>query len=272
MQSVPMRGISDSEICQFETDGIVLLKGLFDKSWIDRLEDLVDQDMAAPGPLHMELEAEGKPGRFFFDTFMWTRNEGFKNFVFQSPAAQIAATVMRSRKANIFFDQLLVKEPGTEEPTPWHNDMPFWPVDGRQICTVWLALDPVDMASGAVEYVVGSHKWGQRYHPPAFAGDNRYQTEYAPVPDIEAMRDTLSFAQFEMAPGDCTVHHGLLVHGAPGNTRSNRRRRAMVTRWAGDDATYYPRPNIQAMAWEPDIAPGAPLDCDLWPVVWTDGT
>lgn len=260
--------ISESEIQQYEKNGIVLLKGLFEQEWLDRLEILADEDMAAPGPLHMELEGSGKPGRFFFDTFMWTRMSGFEEFVFQSPAAQIAATVMRSSKVNIFFDQLLIKEPGTEEPTPWHNDMPFWPVDGNQVCTVWLALDNVDKTSGAVEYVAGSHNWGERYHPPAFAGDSRYKTEYAAVPDIEAMRDSLSFRQFEMEPGDCTVHHGLLVHGASGNTKSDRRRRAVVTRWAGDDATYFPRPNIQPMAWEPNIAAGDPLDCDLWPIVW----
>lgn len=269
MNPTPLRDITDAEIEQYETQGIVLLKGLFDQDWLDRLAPLIEADMADPGPLHMELEADGKPGRFFFDTFMWTRNDGFKSFIYESPAAEIAATVMRSRKTNIFFDQLLIKEPGTEEPTPWHNDMPFWPVDGRQVCTLWLALDPVDKDSGAVEYVVGSHDWGQRYHPPAFAGDNRYKTDYAEVPDIEAMRDSLEFVQFEMEPGDCTVHHGLLVHGAPGNARSDRRRRAVVTRWAGDDATYYPRPNIQKMAWEPPIEAGAPLDCDLWPVIWT---
>ncbi len=270
MNAIPMRDISNAEIEKYEEDGIVLLKDMFDASWLARLTELAEEDMADPGPLHMELEAEGKPGRFFFDTFMWTRKAGFKDFVFNSPAARIAATVMQSGKANIFFDQLLIKEPGTEEPTPWHNDMPYWPVDGRQVCTVWLALDVVDKASGAVEYVKGSHKWDERYHPPAFAGDDRYKTDFAKVPDIEAMRGELTFAQFEMQPGDCTVHHGLLVHGAPGNARSDRRRRAVVTRWAGDDATYYPRPGIQKMAWEPGIEPGAPLDCDLWPVAWRE--
>lgn len=272
MNNSPLRDIRKTEIDTFERDGIVLLKKMFDHDWLGRLAELVDNDMANPGPLRLELEDEEKPGRFFFDTFMWTRDDGFKEFVFKSPAAQIAATIMQSTKANIFFDQLLIKEPGTEEPTPWHNDMPFWPVEGHHVCTVWLALDPVDAASGAVEYVVGSHKWGERFHPPAFAGDNRYQTDYAPVPDIEEMRDSLSFVQFEMEPGDCTVHHGLLVHGAPGNSRSNQRRRAVVTRWAGDDATYYPRPNIQPMAWEPNIAAGDPLECDLWPIVWRSGT
>lgn len=52
---------------------------------------------------------------------------------------------------------------------------------------------------------------------------------------------------------------------------SNRRRRAYVTRWAGDDTVYYPRPDIQPMISEPDIPEGAPLDSKLWPVVWRAG-
>ncbi len=268
MTETEVRDLTEQEIRQFEEDGIVLLRGLFSAECLERLAALADEDMANPGPLHMELQKGDGPGRFFFDTFMWTRMDGFKDFVFKSPAAKIAASAMRADKVNIFFDQLLIKEPGTEEPTPWHHDMTYWPVRGRQICTVWLALDVVDKNSGAVEYVKGSHLWGAEYAPPAFAGDNRYDTGLPKVPDIASMRDELEFAQFDMEPGDCTVHHGLLVHGAPGNSNPDRRRRAMVTRWAGDDAVYTPQPKIQPMAWTPDIKAGGPLDSDLWPVVW----
>ncbi len=272
MNEMPLREISDDDVRRFEDDGVIRLEGMFDSDWLTRLATLVDDDLADPGPLNMELEQTDKAGRFFFDTFMWTRKEGFRDFVFSSPAAKIAARMSRSRKVNIFFDQLLIKEPGTEEPTPWHNDLPYWPIDGSRICTVWLALDRVTADSGAVEYVKGSHRWGTGYHPPAFAGDNRYRTEYPAVPDIEAMRGELEIVAFDLEPGDCTVHHALTVHGAPGNARADRRRRAVVTRWAGDDVVYRPRPNIQPMAWDPHIAPGGPIDSDLWPVIWTSPT
>ncbi len=268
MQSEPPRAVSDEEIRQFERDGIVVLRGFFDKGWLEKLAVLAEQVMADPGPLSMELEKGDGPGRFFFDTFMWTRIEGFRDFVFRSPAAAVAGALMGASKVNIFFDQLLIKEPGTRERTPWHHDQTYWPVRGSQVCSLWLALDHVDKASGAVEYVRGSHKWGTWYKPPAFAGDDRYQIELPPVPDVEAIRDELDIIQFEMEPGDCTVHHGLLVHGAPGNSVADRRRRAVVTRWAGDDAIYAPHPKIQPMAWDPDIPPGGPLDSDLWPIVW----
>ena len=107
-----------------------------------------------------------------------------------------------------------------------------------------------------------------RYKAEAFLGEGRYKEDLPPVPDIDGMRGELEFVQPELEPGDCTVHHGLTVHGAPGNATADRRRRAYVTRWAGDDVVYYPRPGIQPMLRDPDIASGGPLDSDLWPVVW----
>jgi ectoine hydroxylase-related dioxygenase (phytanoyl-CoA dioxygenase family) len=274
MTSQLTRALTSEEIETYRRDGIVLLKGLFDRRWVDHLRPLVDADMAAPGPLHLELEekadgdAQQGEGRFFFDTFLWPRHEGFGRFVHESPAAAVCGQLMGSDKVNIFFDQLLVKEPGTRERTPWHHDVPYWPIRGEQICTLWLALDPVTADSGAVEYVRGSHRWGQQYHPPAFAGDDRYHTGLPEVPDFDARREELDIVQFEMEPGDCTVHHGLLVHCAPGNATRNRRRRAYVTRWAGDDVVYAPEGEVMPILEDPGIPPGAVLDSTLWPVVW----
>lgn len=262
-----LREITDEEVRRYQEDGVVLLKQLFNKEWVARLRNLAEEDMQSPGRLHQELSKDG--GRFFFDTFLWTFNPGFKEFVFNSAAAEIAGRVMGADKVNIFFDQLLIKEPGTSERTPWHHDVPYWPVRGDQVCTLWLALDEVDKDNGAVEYIKGSHRWGNWFKPPAFAGDDRYKIDLEPVPDIEAEKDKHEIIQFELEPGDCTVHHGLLVHGAPGNSEEGKRRRAYVTRWAGDDAVYTPMPNIQEMMWDPGIPAGSALDCDLWPVVWT---
>ena len=155
------------------------------------------------------------------------------------------------------------------EPTPWHQDIPFWPFQGDQICTLWLALDEVSADSGAVEYVKGSHRWGKKYQPKSFVGDGRYQQDgLDPLPDFNAIRDELDIVSFDMEPGDCTLHHGLTVHGAPGNSRSDRRRRAYVTRWAGDDVTYDPRDGTQPMLRDPGLNAGDSVDSDLWPVVW----
>ena len=119
-----LRPITEQEIRTFEEDGIVCLRQMFSPDWVEKMRAAAEVSMERPGELHAELSEErGDTGRFFHDTFIWQRNETCRDFVFRSPAAQIAQQMMRSQKINIFFDQWLIKEPGTSTKTPWHHDM-----------------------------------------------------------------------------------------------------------------------------------------------------
>ena len=264
---VSIRPITPEEIRTYQKDGIVCLRQVFSTDWVNRMRDAAEECMAAPGDLHAELANEHhEEGRFFHDTFVWQRNRTCRDYVFESPAASIAAQVMGSSKANIFFDQWLIKEPGTSTKTPWHHDLTYWPIQGFQICTVWLALDPVAPENGAVEYIKGSHRWGQKYLPASFGSGKQYTEDLPSVPDIDAQRDEHDIVQFNLAPGDCTVHHGLTVHAAPGNATADVRRRAHTSRWAGDDVVFHPREGLQEMPpFPPELKSGDPLDSGLWP-------
>ena len=75
MNHEPLRAVTNEEVRQYREDGIVLLRGLFDSRWVEHLRPLVDEDMRAPGPLHLELEknrGSEDRSRFFFDTFLAT--------------------------------------------------------------------------------------------------------------------------------------------------------------------------------------------------------
>lgn len=266
-QNLP-QGVTEDDIETFRRDGIVCLRGLFDADWVEFLRARIEEDKANPSGMVKNINAEGATGDFFGDTFVCHHIEGFKRAVFEAPGARAAGALMGARKVNLIFDQILVKEPATSTRTLWHHDQTYWPVAGDQVATLWVALDPVGPETGAVEYVKGSHRWGLRFLAVSFDPDQKYEEDLPPVPDIDAEREKYDIAQFTMAPGDCTLHHGLTLHGAPGNASSRQRRRAYVQRWAGDDATYHPRPNLQRMLRDPGIAPGAALDCDLFPVAW----
>ena len=262
------RPITAAEIAHYDRDGVMCLRAFFSTEWVARLQEAAERSLEKPGELHAELASlRDEPGRFFHDTFVWTHNEQCRKFVFDSPAASIAAEFMRSRKVNIFFDQWLIKEPGTVTKTPWHHDTTYWPIDGQQIATLWLALDPVTAHSGAVEYVKGSHKWNRKFKPASFSGSNQYREPLPEVPDIDAARHEFEIAQFDLEPGDCTIHHGLTVHGSPGNQSTDRRRRAHVSRWTGDDVVFHPRDGLQEMPPLPPLSAGDALDSDLWPCV-----
>lgn len=261
--------IAESEIAAYERDGVVPLRGAMPLEWIETLREGTEAAMAAPGPHAEEYTPAGRPGRYFGDLDLWKRHAAFRRFVFESPAAAIAGRIMRSRKVNFFYDQLLVKEPGTAERTPWHQDQPYWAVAGRQVCSIWLPLDPVPEDT-AVEYVLGSHNWGTAFNPHHFADGTPYAGTGLPaLPDIDAGRARYDIRRWAMAPGDCLVFQAMIVHGAPGNASAATRRRALATRWTGDDARFVRRPGEVAIpTTDPGLPHGAMLDCEDFPVVW----
>ncbi len=117
-----MTPILDAEtIRAFREDGACVLRGHF-ADWIDTLRDGVAADMAAPGPGVRIYGGEDGSGRFFGDYCNWDRIDEFRRFVFDSTVAPIAAELMGSQQVRLFHKHVLVKEPGSDTTTPWHQD------------------------------------------------------------------------------------------------------------------------------------------------------
>ena len=242
------------------------LPGVVDLGWVESLRAAVDEAMADPGPLAESYG--GAEGGFFGDLDLWRRHAGFRAYVLGSPAAEIAGQTMGADRVNFFYDQLLVKEPGGLAKTPWHQDQPYWAVSGRQVSSIWLPLDPVGRES-AVQYVRGSHRW-PAHNPHHFIDDTPYEDTGLPeLPNIDANPGQYEILSWEAGPGDCIVSQAMIVHGAPGNQSLSERRRALATRWTGDDARFVRRKGEVAIpTTDPGLAHGARMDCEAFPLVW----
>ena len=207
-------GIDDATAERFRRDGVVHLEGAF-TDWVDVIRAGVERNMRSPGPYTKEYEPEGSKGYFFGDYCNWARIPEYRDFVLHSHAAELAARLMDSSTARFFHEHVLVKEPQTESRTPWHHDLPYYCIDGTQTVSFWTPLDPVPRPV-CLELVVGSHRWGKSFLPKKFVGVD-YEREgeaLDAMPDIDACRDELEIASFDMAPGDAIAFHFLTVHGA----------------------------------------------------------
>ena len=161
----PSTSVEEATIAAFERDGAVPVRGRFD-AWVESLRRGVERNIADPGPDVRDYRDEGG-GRFFGDYCNWSRIPEYREFLFESPAADIARALMRFRTARLFHEHVLVKETETEIPTPWHQDLPYYCVDTELSCSLWLVLDPVPLETCA-QFVAGSHRWGKLYRPERF--------------------------------------------------------------------------------------------------------
>ncbi|MBM3567869.1 MAG: phytanoyl-CoA dioxygenase [Alphaproteobacteria bacterium] len=267
-----MTQLSAGTIEDYRRDGAVALRGVIGADWLAALAEGIERNLRDPGPYGKRYTESGQPGLFFGDYCNWRRIPQYREFMTRGPAAALAAQLMGSRKVNLFHEHVLVKEPGTLEPTPWHQDLPYYSIDGTMMCSMWIPIDPVPAAT-CPQYLAGSHRWGKLYAPKRFK-DQAYHPgtdpNFSPLPDIEAeiAEGRHRVLRWDLAPGDCIAFDGRSLHGAPPNPLS-RRRRAFSARWTGDDVTFLLRPGFMSPPPPENHPPvGAPMDCEAFPVVY----
>ena len=266
--------LSLQDIETYQRDGVVCLRNQIGESWLKELRAGIDASLAQPSENARHYNQERNEGFYFAESNVWRQVAEYENFIRHSPSARIAAQLMNTARVNIFCDDMFLKDPATPEITPWHHDMPYFPLDGDQVCSIWLALDAVPLEN-SVEYIAGSHRWNKRFRPRSFFNPelDHHESEFVgdglePIPDFDSQRHDLTIRAWAMQPGDIAVFHGYTVHGSPGNT-TNHRRRGFITRWCGDDVVFawkgedtYPRfPNC-------GLEPGDRLDSETFPVIW----
>ncbi len=266
---MPEGSPTSAEIDAFHRDGAVLLRGLLSPTWMQVIEDAIEAVLAAPGPRSKFAVPESRS--FFQDSDNRRRVAAIDEIVWRSPVADAARRLLRSRKINFLQDHILVKEPGTERHTIWHQDQPYSPVDGRDFITFWIAADPVPVER-SLRLVRGSHLAGRWYRPRHFSNGKERDGDdptWAPIPDVDADPVAYPVIGWGVAPGDVVAFHGLTLHGAAGNETTGERRRVLSLRWTGDDARFAPRggPMSPPPPVDRPLVPGGPLDGPDFPVV-----
>ena len=73
--------------------------------------------------------------------------QDYEDIVRNSSIGRVAADLLQSSECRLFHDHLLVKEPGTCQVTPWHQDQPFYNIEGSMNVSFWITVDPVPVES-----------------------------------------------------------------------------------------------------------------------------
>lgn len=275
--------ITREQIRYFQENGEICVRQVFDQSWIELLKTGLESSMKSPGEFVWTFVDEDDGHHFHNENRRWHEIEAYKQFIFESPVAELIASLMQWKQANLLFDSAFMRTPGTSTRTPWHQDLPYLCVDGEDaLCSAWIPLYPVKRES-SLECVRGSHRWEKNYYRLNFdpkgskghmdsTGDD--QAQWDELPDIESDRESYDIAGYEMAPGDCLIIHGKILHGSAGNLDPDLPQAVVTTRLLGDKAYYQPekpggiQPDLSHYAEGCGLKAGAPVDSELFPKIW----
>ena len=260
--------LTAEQVNSYKQNGALVVRDIF-KPWINVLREGFEKVLKNPGPHARENINKNENGRFFEDYCNWHRIPEFLRFVKESPAAQIVAEATNSKSIQVFHDHIFVKDPDTNKPTPWHQDMPYYCVDGEDTGSYWIPLDEVSKEN-TLKIILGSHKWSKLVQPTKWSNDKPWyknETDFMDMPDIESIENEIMVPDLKL--GDAILFNFKTVHGAPGNNTKNQRR-AFSMRFIGDDVRYINREGETSPPFAGiNLKVGDTLRTDWFPVVWS---
>jgi ectoine hydroxylase-related dioxygenase (phytanoyl-CoA dioxygenase family) len=263
--------LTQAHIDAYKKDGAVCIRQVLTTTEIEVLREGIALNLHSPSHRIKIASKSDDPGRFIEDFCTWQANPYYKRFIYESPVSVIAAELMGSKKTRLYHDHLLVKEPGTRQCTPWHQDQPYYNIEGMQNCSLWIPIDPVPHAS-TLEFVAGSHL-GPWLMPRSFMDQQAKwfpEGSLAELPDVDAQRENYTILGWEITPGDIVCFHMLTLHAA-GGVSVDQQRRVFSLRFLGDDITYAPRkwatsPDFPGLSKQ--LSAGARMDHPLFPIIY----
>jgi ectoine hydroxylase-related dioxygenase (phytanoyl-CoA dioxygenase family) len=272
--------LTEAQIQAFQRDGAVVIRNVLDEGLLARLEKLVD-DVLPNARSMAKYDADRNDGRVrkvedatLLSDFNWMSHPAARDIFFNSPIVQIAAEAMRTKHVRLYEDLLMYRRPGSETPTPWHQDSPLWPMDGDQMCSVWFSLNRMTPEAGALRFVAGSHKGPayMQYVPKARKASSASGAESTvgeQMPQIEGHEDQFNILTFATDPSDVILFSPKAIHATYGAT-SGYPKRSFSIRYLGDDIRWRPKPFGTFHRWmqELPLKPGDAMEHERFPQVW----
>lgn len=229
--------VPDDKVEFFRENGYVAFHDVLNERELDILragmEKAREERKGAVRDLAGE-EENGDADRILQMINLWEQYPEVQAYVQGGRIARMAQRLAGSSTIHLYHDQALVKEPGPSAPSPWHQDQPYWPSNEPGMLSCWMALDEVTVDRGCMQFIPGSHQWGE-FPPISFEGEGPELRDYL----SEEQEAQWNSKPVELEAGSCTFHHGLTFHYANANT-TDQVRRALVAIFIPEGITFGP--------------------------------
>lgn len=262
--------VTAETVAAFARDGVVVIRGLITTDELGQITVGIDKALARPSPARIVASGPDDPGLFVEDFCRWGEIDEIGRVALRSAAAQTAADLMVTPAVRLFHDHILVKEPGTHQRTPWHQDQPYYNVTGQGV-SAWISIDPIP-EEGALEFWAGSHLGPWRLPRTFLEQEAKWFPEGTldEIPAIEDDRSAYDIRRWATEPGDVIFFDFLTLHSAPGFPFDSRRR-ALSLRYLSAEARHAHRPwktSPEFPGLKRELPEGAEFDHPYFPQAW----
>ena len=300
--------ISESLVDEFRTNGFVTCPHFLSRNDVDDLNDRLEAVLRGqydrstkpdktPRLIKSELRRndgtcqKGKVGPLGFSGNLQNvrvlqvinvhkADQSFRRVATERRLGQLVATLAGWEDgARLAQDQVWAKPPGAA-PLVFHRDSPYFMFDPPDVVTVWLALDDMDEELGPLEYVRGSHRWGDGRVGSAkhfFQTNGGHSLLHSAAEREGIAPDDLDFVSMAgLEAGGISIHDGRTWHGSSKNRSKNRPRRGLGLHFVPANVRFTEAARKSSL-WrsyvqDVDDPSRVAIDMDDFPLVWTPFT
>jgi len=156
-------------------------------------------------------------------------NQQFRQLAIHPALGKLVAELAGWKQgARLAQDQVWAKPPGAP-PLTFHRDSPYFMFTPSDVVTVWVALDDMDEEIGPLQYVRGSHSWGEGRIGSSnqFFQANGGTALLQSAAEREGIEDLGIVSMAGLKAGGISIHDGRTWHGSGRNQSPKRPRRGL---------------------------------------------
>ena len=206
---------------EYERNGYVVAKQMFDKQEIDLLRRAAKEDRELDQHSFGKGDGEGGVVRLS----LWNHpGDTIYGMFARCETIVDSAEVLLEGEVYHYHSKMIMKDAKVGGAWAWHQDYGYWYQNGvlfPWLTSAFIAVDPATRENGCMQVLKGSHQLGRIDH--VLTGDQAG----ADLERVKEIQKRLELVHVEMDPGDVLFFHANLLHRSDQN-RSENPRWAMI--------------------------------------------
>lgn len=216
-----MAMLTEAQVQDYEHDGYVIVRGMFDSEEIDLVHQAALSDRALDQKSFGRADGEGGTVRLS----LWNHpGDNVYGMVARSSRLVDSMEELLGGEVYHYHSKMILKDPRTGGAWAWHQDYGYWYHFGclyPLMASAMVAVDKATVENGCLQVIKGSHKLGRVDH--VLTGEQAGADQER----VDAALERMELVYCELDPGDVVFFDGNVLHRSDQN-RSENPRWAMV--------------------------------------------